>query len=165
MCRSVIANDRNIYVSWRNSSMSNHVAKSKMCLKLQSNENVFKNHTLSFINFKAANADYFRMIEMTRHIHHVFTFWQWFVFVHAYSIIVEYDVRSKYSEEYSTVDKVGSEEILLRMELIPSSFLVWSPSKRELLLFWAFFLLNKLCYHMSQSLISCKWSECSKYPL
>ena len=114
MCQSLIANDRNNYVSWRDSSMSNHVAQSKMCLKLQSNENVFQNHTLSFINFKAANADYFRMIEMTRHIHHVFTFWQWFVFVHAYSITVEYDVRSKYSEKYSTVDKVGTEKLLAK---------------------------------------------------
>ena len=29
----------------------------------------------------------------------------------AYSIIVEYDVRSKYSDEYSTFDKVGSEKL------------------------------------------------------
>ena len=61
------------------------------------------------------HAVYFRaMIEITGHIHHVTTFWQWFVFVHAYSIIVEYDVRSKYSEEYSTVHKVGSEKLLAK---------------------------------------------------
>ena len=29
-------------------------------------------------------------------------------------MIVEYDVRSKYSEEYSTVDKVGSEKLLAK---------------------------------------------------
>ena len=32
------------------------------------------------------------------------------VFIHAYSIIVEYDVKRKYPEEYPTVDKVGSEK-------------------------------------------------------
>ena len=34
--------------------------------------------------------------------------------IHAYSIIVEYDRKSKYSEEYSSVDKVGSGKLLVR---------------------------------------------------
>ena len=41
--------------------------------------------------------------------------------------IVEYDIKSKYPEEYSSVDKVGrektfSEETLFRVDLIASSF-------------------------------------------
>ena len=36
------------------------------------------------------------------------------VFIHVYSIIVEYDIKSKYPEEYSTVDKAGSEKRLER---------------------------------------------------
>ena len=60
------------------------------------------------------------MIEITRHVHHVFGLWQWCyfsridfrVFLHAYWIIVEYDLKSKYPEEYSTFDKVGSEKLL-----------------------------------------------------
>ena len=36
------------------------------------------------------------------------------VFIHAYSIIVEYDIESKYPEEYSTVDKGGSQKLLAR---------------------------------------------------
>ena len=60
MCQSLIANDRNIYVSWRDSSMSNiiELQKAKCALnfnQLGNYENVFKNNTLSFINFKAAN--------------------------------------------------------------------------------------------------------------
>ena len=58
------------------------------------------------------------MIEMTRHVHRVFGLWQWCnfsgivfrVFIHAYSIIVEYDIKRKYPEEYPTVDKVGTEK-------------------------------------------------------
>ena len=58
------------------------------------------------------------MIEMSRHVHHVFGLWQWCnfsgidfrVFIHAYSIIVEYHIKRKYPEEYSTIDKVGSEK-------------------------------------------------------
>ena len=61
---------------------------------------------------------------MTRHVHHVLTLWQWcnfsrieaidfrVFFTHNQSIqkkIVEYDIKSKYPEEYSTVDKVGRE--------------------------------------------------------
>ena len=75
------------------------------------------------------------MIEMTRHVHRVFGLWQWCnssgivfrVFIHAYSIIVEYEIKRKYPEEYPTVDKVGSkkrEEILFRVELVASSFLM-----------------------------------------
>ena len=71
------------------------------------------------------------MIEMTRHVHRVFGLWQWCnfsgivfrVFIHAYSIIVEYDTKRKYPEEYPTVDRVGSEKKLFRAELIASSFL------------------------------------------
>ena len=33
-------------------------------------------------------------------------------------IIIEYDVRSKYSEEYSTVDKVGSEKLLAKKSFL-----------------------------------------------
>ena len=58
------------------------------------------------------------MIEMTRLVHRVFGLWQWCnfsgivfrVFIHAYSIIVEYDIKRKYPEEYPTVDKVGTEK-------------------------------------------------------
>ena len=32
--------------------------------------------------------------------------------MHAYSIIVGYDIKSKYHEEYSTVDKVGSQKLV-----------------------------------------------------
>ena len=47
------------------------------------------------------------MIEMTRHVLHVFGLWlccyfsriDFRVFLHAYSIIVEYDLKSKYPEE------------------------------------------------------------------
>ena len=62
------------------------------------------------------------MIEMKQHIHHVFVLWQSdvislesrplifaYAYTHTQSIqkqIVEYDIKSKYSE-YSTVDKVG----------------------------------------------------------
>ena len=43
--------------------------------------------------------------------------------------IVECDIKSKYPEEYSTVDKVGRERLLARkscfcVELIASSFLI-----------------------------------------
>ena len=89
------------------------------------------------------------MIEMTHHLHHVFGLWQWCnfsridfrVFMHAYSIIVKYDIKSKYPEEYLTVElsrkwKTFSEEILFRVELIASSFLILTPSKRDLTLFW-----------------------------
>ena len=34
--------------------------------------------------------------------------------MHGYSIIVEYDLKSNYPEEHSTVDKVGSQKILAR---------------------------------------------------
>ena len=33
-------------------------------------------------------------------------------FIHVLSIIVEYDIKSKYPEEYSTADKVGNEKLL-----------------------------------------------------
>ena len=60
--------------------------------------------------------------DVTRHAHHVFGLWQWCnfsqidfrVFMHAYSIIVEYDIKSKYPEEYSTVDKVESQKLLAK---------------------------------------------------
>ena len=89
------------------------------------------------------------MIEMMRYLHHIFASWQWcnfsrfeafdfLLFIYTYSInletIVEYDIKSKYLEEYSTIDKVGrlinSEKllarkfILFRVELIASSFLI-----------------------------------------
>ena len=35
-------------------------------------------------------------------------------FIHAYSANVEYDIKSKYPEEYSTIDKVGSKKLLAR---------------------------------------------------
>ena len=35
-------------------------------------------------------------------------------FIHAISIIVEYDIKSNYPEEYSTIDKVGGEKLLVR---------------------------------------------------
>ena len=52
--------------------------------------------------------------KMTRHVHHVFGLGQWCnfsrndfrVFIHAYLIIVEYDIKRKYPEEYQTVHKV-----------------------------------------------------------
>ena len=76
------------------------------------------------------------VIEMMHH--HVFGLWQscdfsridFRVFIHAFSIIiVKFDVKSKYPEEYSIVNKVGSgktfrEEILFCVELIASSFLI-----------------------------------------
>ena len=76
------------------------------------------------------------VIEMMHH--HVFGLWQscdfsWIdfrVFIHAFSIIiVKFDVKSKYPEEYSIVNKVGSgktfsEEILFCVKLIASSFLI-----------------------------------------
>ena len=62
------------------------------------------------------------MIEMTLHVHHVFGPWQrcnfsqidFHEFTHAISIIVEYDIKSNYPEEYSTADKVGGEKLLVR---------------------------------------------------
>ena len=62
------------------------------------------------------------MIEMARHVYYVFAFWQWGnfsridfrEFIHVLSIIVEYDIKSKYPEEYSTADKVGNEKLLER---------------------------------------------------
>ena len=88
------------------------------------------------------------MIEMMRYLH-IFAYWQWHnfsrieafdfrLFIYTYLInsetIVEYDIKSKYLEEYSTIDKVGrlinSEKllarkfILFRVELIASSFLI-----------------------------------------
>ena len=35
-------------------------------------------------------------------------------FIYTYSIIVEYDVKGKYPEEYLTVDKERSEKLLAR---------------------------------------------------
>ena len=54
--------------------------------------------------------------------HHLFGLWQscdfsWIdlrVFIHAFSIIVKFDIKSKYPEEYSTVNKVGSEKTFAR---------------------------------------------------
>ena len=34
--------------------------------------------------------------------------------MHAYSIIVGYDIKSKYNEEYSTIDKVGSQKLVAK---------------------------------------------------
>lgn len=53
------------------------------------------------------------MIEMTLHVHHIFGPWQrcnfseidFHEFTHAISIIVEYDIKSNYPEEYLTVGK------------------------------------------------------------
>ena len=88
------------------------------------------------------------MIEMTRHVHYVFTFWQWrnffesrpLSFVYLYALaqsiqkqIVQYDKKNRYPEEHSTVDKVGRKRFLAKnsVELIASSFLILSPSKRN----------------------------------
>ena len=54
--------------------------------------------------------------------------------------IVKYDIKSKYPEEYSTVDKVGrkktfNEEIFFRVELTASSVLIQSTSKIDLIAF------------------------------
>ena len=63
------------------------------------------------------------MIEITRHVQRVFGLWElcyfsqieFRVFIHTYSIIVEFDIKSKFPEEYSTVDKVRSEKLLARI--------------------------------------------------
>ena len=63
------------------------------------------------------------MIEITRHVQRVFGLWElcyfsrieFRVFIHTYSIIVEFDIKSKFPEEYSTVDKVRSENLLARI--------------------------------------------------
>ena len=53
--------------------------------------------------------------------------------------IVKYDIKSKYSEEYLTVDKVGikwklfSKEILLHVDVIPEDFTVTKVSGTVLL--------------------------------
>ena len=102
------------------------------------------------------------IIEMTRHVHHVFAFWQWRKFLSnrgpwlscMYTRVLNQfrnkwpnicDIKSKYLEEYSTVDKVGGERLLARkscfcVELIaswhdisrkdikvPRGFLTWNP--------------------------------------
>ena len=70
------------------------------------------------------------MIEMTRHVHHAFLLCGndvislessplIFMYLHTRTEsiqgqIVEYDIKSKKPEEYSTVDKVGSEKLLAR---------------------------------------------------
>ena len=81
------------------------------------------------------------MTEMTRHVHHVFGLWQqccnlsrtdFRVLKCAFSIIVEYNIKSRYPEEYSTVDKTVSEEIQFRVELIASSFLIKRSYQRLL---------------------------------
>ena len=69
------------------------------------------------------------MIEMTRHVHHVFALRQWCYFSQIEALnfmylymcmqliqkqIVKYNMKSKYPEEYLTVDKVGSEKLLTR---------------------------------------------------
>ena len=69
------------------------------------------------------------MIEMTRHVHHFFLLGndvislesRPFNFVYLYTCtqsirkqIVEYGIKSKYPEEYSTVDKVGRKKRLAK---------------------------------------------------
>ena len=61
--------------------------------------------------------------------------------------IIEYDVKSKYPEEYSTVDKVGrkktfSKEILFRVELISSTSRFF---KSVLVYFISFFCQVQFC--------------------
>ena len=88
------------------------------------------------------------MTEMMHYLHHIFASWQlcnfsqieafdFRLFIYMYSInsetIVEHDIKSKYLEEYSTINKVGSlinsekrlaRKILFCVELIASSFLI-----------------------------------------
>ena len=62
------------------------------------------------------------MIEVMRVVDHVLAFWQWYnfprikaldfrVFIHSYIL------KSKYREEYSTVDKAGRENIIVEETL------------------------------------------------
>ena len=44
---------------------------------------------------------------MTHHVHHV-------PLIFMYLFQIEYDMKSKYPEEYSSIDKVGSEKLLAR---------------------------------------------------
>ena len=69
------------------------------------------------------------MIGMTRHVHHFLALWQWcnfelrpLIFVYFSRVLNQsrnkssniYDIKSKYPEEYSTVDKVGREKLVGR---------------------------------------------------
>ena len=67
------------------------------------------------------------MIEVTCHVHHISALFLLnrgpcidFRVLHAYSInniqkqVVEYNVKSKYPEEDSTIDRVGSEKLLVK---------------------------------------------------
>lgn len=71
----------------------------------------------------------FVMIGMTRHVHHFLALWQWcnfelrpLIFVYFSRVLNQsrnkssniYDIKSKYPEEYSTVDKVGREKLVGR---------------------------------------------------
>ena len=79
---------------------------------------------------------------MTRHVHYVFALWQscnfsrndFRVFIHAYLIIVEYDIKSKYPEEYQTVDKVREVKNFYRGNPFSCKInrRLQSPSKRGL---------------------------------
>ena len=56
------------------------------------------------------------MTKMTCHVHHVSLI---FVYLHTRSNqfqkqIVQYNIKSKYAEEYLTIDIVGSEKLLVR---------------------------------------------------
>ena len=88
------------------------------------------------------------MTEMMHYLNHIFASWQlcnfsqieafdFRLFIYMYSInsetIVEHHIKSKYLEEYSTINKVGSlinsekllaRKILFCVELIASSFLI-----------------------------------------
>ena len=88
------------------------------------------------------------MTEMMHYLHHIFASWQlcnfsqieafdFRLFIYMYSInsetTVEHDIISKYLEEYSSINKVGSlinsekllaRKILFCVELIASSFLI-----------------------------------------
>ena len=87
------------------------------------------------------------MIEMKRHVHYVFAFYQWrnffesiplsfvYLYTRAQSIrkqIVEYDKKSRYPEEYWTVDKEERKRFLARnnVELVASpDFLSFLPAR------------------------------------
>ena len=53
------------------------------------------------------------------------------VFTHAYSKIVEYDIKGKYPEEYSTVDKVRSEKLLARKSCFMYNKTLWESTLRR----------------------------------
>ena len=111
-------------------------------------------------------------------VHHVFAVWQIIeslsnrctmcVSIHTYSInsekIFEYDVKIKYSEEYSTVDKVGREKLLALKSCFlynwsPPHFF-WSPSKLDSTLLSAFLFF---CFWNPYRFISLPQGEAERF--